>query len=105
MVEDKKAPNLFAAQRVAYREVTMASGHGRADYLLYLDQRVVGVIEAKPQGTPLSGVEWRSAMYAARPSDIRLKALTTNGRRDHGHRAVPCRTALRPTPSTRNDAS
>lgn len=65
MVQDKKVPNLFPAQRVACREVTMASGHGRADnYLLYLDQRVVGVIEAKPQGTTLSGVEWRSAMYA-----------------------------------------
>ena len=34
------------------------------DYLLYVDQRVVGVIEAKPEGTPPSGVEWQSAMYA-----------------------------------------
>ena len=25
----------------------------------------MGVIEAKPEGTPLSGVEWQSAMYAA----------------------------------------
>jgi type I site-specific restriction endonuclease len=40
----------------------MATGHGRVDYLLYVDQRVVGVIEAKPEGTPLSGVEWQSAM-------------------------------------------
>ncbi|WP_171151480.1 DEAD/DEAH box helicase family protein [Flexivirga aerilata] len=81
MVQDKKALNLFAAQGVACREVTMASGHGRADYLLYVDQRAVGVIEAKPQGTTLSGVEWQSAMYAeGLPSDIRLKALTTDGR-------------------------
>src|SRR4051794_24963263 len=42
----------------------MARGHGRADYLLYLDKRVAGVIEAKPEGTTLSGVEWQSAMYA-----------------------------------------
>lgn len=81
VVQDKKALNLFAAQGVACREVTMKSGHGRADYLLYVDQRVVGVIEAKPRGTTLSGVEWQSAMYAeGLPADIRLKALTTDGR-------------------------
>ena len=49
----------------AVREVIMETGHGRADYLLYVDKRVVGVIEAKPIGTALSGVEWQSAMYAA----------------------------------------
>jgi type I restriction enzyme R subunit len=49
----------------AVREVVMDVGHGRADYLLYVDKRVVGVIEAKPSGTALSGVEWQSAMYAA----------------------------------------
>ena len=55
----------------------MAAGHGRADYLLYVDQRAVGVIEAKPEGTPLSGVEWQSAMYAeGLPPTVRLKALT-----------------------------
>ncbi|MBD2759907.1 DEAD/DEAH box helicase family protein [Yimella sp. cx-573] len=81
VVQDKKALNLFAAQGVACREVTMRSGHGRADYLLYVDQRVVGVIEAKPQGTTLSGVEWQSAMYAeGLPADVRLKALTRDDR-------------------------
>lgn len=81
VVQDKKALNLFAAQGVACREVTMKSGHGRADYLLYVDQRVVGVIEAKPQGATLSGVEWQSAMYAeGLPADVRLKALTRDGR-------------------------
>ena len=49
----------------AVREVVMDAGHGRADYLLYVDKRVVGVIEAKPIGTTLSGVQWQSAMYAA----------------------------------------
>ena len=56
--------NLFAGHGIAVREVIMAPGHGRADYLLYVDRRAVGVIEAKPEGTPLSGVEWQSAMYA-----------------------------------------
>jgi type I restriction enzyme R subunit len=64
IVQDGTALNLFAGQGIAVREVIMAAGHGRADYLLYVDRRVVGVIEAKPVGTTLSGVEWQSAMYA-----------------------------------------
>src|SRR5665647_1815945 len=64
VVQDKKDLNLFADKGVAVREVIMAKGHGRADYLLYVDRLAVGVIEAKPQGTPLSGVEWQRAMYA-----------------------------------------
>ena len=43
----------------AVREVIMDKGHGRADYLLYVNGDVVGVIEAKPVGTTLSGVEWQ----------------------------------------------
>ena len=76
-----KPLNLFAAQGVAVREVIMAPGHGRADYVLYVDQRVVGVIEAKPEGTTLSGVEWQSARYAnGLPAEVRLKALTLDDR-------------------------
>nr|WP_306238751.1 DEAD/DEAH box helicase family protein [Ornithinimicrobium sp. HY1745] len=80
-VQDKKDLNLFAADGVACREVVMKPGHGRADYLLYVDQRVVGVIEAKPEGTTLSGVEWQSAMYATGlPADAQLRAITVEGR-------------------------
>src|SRR6188474_2496963 len=80
-VQDRRAMNLFAGPGIAVREMIMAKGHGRVDYLLYVDQRVVGVIEAKPEGTPLSGVEWQSAMYAdGLPPAVRLKALTHDGR-------------------------
>lgn len=41
-VQDSRSLNLFAAQGVAHREATMATGHGRADYLLYVNQRGVG---------------------------------------------------------------
>src|ERR1700754_3965165 len=72
-VQDKKAMNLFAARGVAIREDTLKAGHGRADYLLYVDQTAIGVIEAKPEGTPLSGVEWQSATYAeGLPAEVRL---------------------------------
>ena len=73
--------NLFAGPGVVVREVIMAPGHGQVDYLLYVEQRVVGVIEAKPEGTTLSGVEWQSAMYAdGLPAEVRLRALDRDGR-------------------------
>jgi len=80
-VQDVANRNLYAVQGVVVREAVMAKGHGRADYLLYVDQRAVGVIKAKPVGTPLTGVESQSAMYASGLApEIRLKALTTGGR-------------------------
>ena len=55
-VQDRKSLNLFAPQRgIAVREVIMKPGHGRVDYLLYIDKAVAGVIEAKPMGTPPLG--------------------------------------------------
>ena len=81
VVQDKKDLNLFAGPGVAVREVVMKPGHGRVDYLLYVDKAVVGVIEAKPVGTTLSGVEWQSAMYAeGLPADVRLAAKSQDGR-------------------------
>ena len=62
---DRQDIDLVNQYANAVREVVMDAGHGRADYLLYVDKRVVGVIEAKPSGTTLSGVQWQSAMYAA----------------------------------------
>ena len=38
--------------------------HGEADYLLYVDGKAIGVVEAKPVGCPLKGVEGQSASYA-----------------------------------------
>lgn len=80
-VQDKKDLNLFASDGVACREVVMRAGHGRADYLLYVDKRVVGVIEAKPEGTTHSGVEWQSAMYAnGLPPEGQLRSVNVDGR-------------------------
>lgn len=42
VAQDRQAMNLYAAQGVAVREVVMARGHGRADYVLYVDQKAVG---------------------------------------------------------------
>ncbi len=81
LVQDTRELNLFAGVGIAVREVVMAPGHGRVDYLLYVDREVVGVIEAKPEGTPLSGVEWQSAMYATGlPYSHRKRAIQHQGR-------------------------
>ena len=37
---------------------------GTADYLLFVDRKAVGVLEAKPAGTTLSGVAEQSSSYA-----------------------------------------
>jgi type I restriction enzyme R subunit len=40
-------------------------GDGRVDYLLYLNQKIVGVIEAKPAGTTLAEVHLQAMRYAS----------------------------------------
>ncbi len=56
-VQDYRQVNLGAARGVAVREFPLAAGHGRADYLLFVDRKPLGVVEAKPDGTTLTGVE------------------------------------------------
>lgn len=63
VVQHRKDLNLFAGQGVAVREFTMRDGHGRADYLLFVDREPLGTIEAKPEGTTLTEVEAQSAKY------------------------------------------
>ncbi|MFO1405605.1 MAG: type I restriction-modification enzyme R subunit C-terminal domain-containing protein [Azonexus sp.] len=64
VVADVAQANIRAARGIALREFPLDAGHGFADYLLYVDGRAAGVIEAKKQGATLSGVEVQSARYA-----------------------------------------
>ncbi|MGI9026527.1 MAG: hypothetical protein ACR2GP_13305 [Burkholderiaceae bacterium] len=48
--------NLYAALGVAIREFPLNAGFGFADYLLYIDGKACGVIEAKKQGAT---AHWR----------------------------------------------
>jgi type I site-specific restriction endonuclease len=64
VVQEVAALNIHAPRGVAVREFPLGSVYGFADYLLYVDQRVVGVVEAKMAGTPLTG---RSEADAAVP--------------------------------------
>jgi type I restriction enzyme, R subunit len=63
-VQSRNDLDLTTGRGVAVREFQMKSGFGFADYLLYLDRKAVGAVEAKAEGT-LTGVEAQSAKYAA----------------------------------------
>lgn len=65
VVQDRDSTNLYAGKGVAVREFALGSGHGFADYLLFVDGQAVGVLEAKPEGHTLTGVEPQSQRYAA----------------------------------------
>jgi type I restriction enzyme R subunit len=62
-IQDRDEIDLFAERGVAVREYPLTTGP--ADYLLFVDQKVVGVIEAKKQGQTLSGYELQSERYSA----------------------------------------
>ena len=64
-VQDLSALNVHAGRGVAVREFPLLSGHGTADYLLYVDGRAAGVVEAKPKGHTLTGAEPQSGKYGA----------------------------------------
>ena len=59
---DASAANIHAARGVAIREFPLP-GYGFADYLLYVDGKAAGVIEAKKEGITLTGVETQSDKY------------------------------------------
>ncbi len=70
-IQDADALNLYAGRGIAVREVPLKSGHGYADYLLYVDRTAAGVVEAKPEGYTLKGVEAQSEKYSTGlPEDL-----------------------------------
>ncbi len=64
VIQDRADINLAAGPGVAVREFLMAKGHGFADYMLFVDGKAVGVLEAKKEGYPLTSVELQADKYA-----------------------------------------
>jgi len=64
VIQDRASVNLAAGPGVAVREFKMAPGHGFADYLLFVQGKAVGVLEAKPAGYTLTNVELQADKYA-----------------------------------------
>jgi len=61
IVQGYRELNIFAGPGVAVREFPLRTGD--ADYLLYADGKAIGVVEAKPEGHTLKGVETQSSKY------------------------------------------
>jgi len=70
-VQDVENANIHAKKGVAIREFPLDKGHGFADYLLYVDSKAAGVVEAKKVGNTLTGVEIQSDKYkTGLPEDL-----------------------------------
>lgn len=61
-VQSRVEMNLYAGRGIAVREFPLSTGE--ADYLLFVDRKAVGVVEAKPEGVTLSGVADQAAKYS-----------------------------------------
>ena len=73
VVQDYKQFNPSTGHGIALREVPLKSGH--CDYLLLVDRTALGVIEAKKEGTLLSGVAEQSAHYGGNLPDF-IQSIT-----------------------------
>ncbi|MFM2225624.1 MAG: hypothetical protein RJA07_1826 [Bacteroidota bacterium] len=69
-IQDFKNLNPAASIGIAVREFPVENGF--VDYMLFIDRKAIGVIEAKKTGTPLSMVEEQTARYST--SKIKWKA-------------------------------
>ena len=66
-VQDHRSMNL-SMSAVAVREFPLVTGF--ADYMLYVDGKAIGVVEAKPAGHTLTGVEIQSEKYTSGLPDL-----------------------------------
>ena len=99
-VQDMDHVNINAGPGVAIREFPLKKGHGFADYLLYIDGKASGVIEAKKAGTTLTGVEIQSDKYKSglpdelpawhRPLPFCYQSTGVETRFTNGLDPVPC---------------
>jgi len=86
-VRDQSDANILAYCCVAIRNFTLKPGHGFADYLLYVDGRAAGVIEAKKEGVTLTGVETQSEEQQKstfNPRNLTIGWLVRHAKLAHG---------------------
>ena len=61
-VQDRADADITANRGIAIREFPLLGGD-EVDYMLYADGKAIGVVEAKPEGSTLTGVEIQSTKY------------------------------------------
>src|SRR5213595_3473658 len=68
-IQNRSTINLSAGQGIAIREALL-QGRDEVDYLLFVDGKAIGTVEAKPEGHTLTGVEEQSGKYGKGLLDI-----------------------------------
>jgi len=103
VVQDYRSVNLYAGLGVAVRELVTEAGP--ADYVLFVNRQAVGIIEAKKQGTTLSGVEPQTLKYQANVPDA-LPAYLVGGLLPYGYESTGVETwftcRMDPEPTARS---
>jgi type I restriction enzyme R subunit len=101
LVQDRGDMDRFAGLGVAVREYRLASGP--CDYLLLVEGKACGVVEAKPAGTTLTGVAEQASDYQVDVPDrlarwgepLRFDYEATGTEMLFSDRADPCRRSRR----------
>src|SRR5881409_3135407 len=68
-IQNRGSINLSAGQGVAIREALLKD-RDEVDYLLFVDGKAIGTVEAKPEGYTLTGIEEQSGKYGKGLLDI-----------------------------------
>src|SRR5207247_3251587 len=69
VIQNRTTINICAARGVAIREALLTD-RDEVDYLLFVDGKAIGTVEAKPEGFTLIGVEEQSGKYGKGLLDI-----------------------------------
>src|SRR2546430_6641613 len=69
IIQNRSSINLSAARSIAIREALLKD-RDEVDYLLFVDGKAIGTVEAKPEGHTLTGVEEQSGKYGKGLLDI-----------------------------------
>src|SRR5947208_2083826 len=69
ILQNRSTINLSAGQGIAIREALLKD-RDEVDYLLFVDGKAIGTVEAKPEGYTLTGVEEQSGKYGKGLLDI-----------------------------------
>jgi type I restriction enzyme, R subunit len=69
IIQSRNTINLSAGRGVAIREALLKD-RDEVDYLLFVDGKAIGTVEAKPEGYTLTGVEEQSGKYGKGLLDI-----------------------------------
>src|SRR5205809_3647723 len=69
ILQNRSTINLSASRGIAIREALLKD-RDEVDYLLFVDGKAIGTVEAKPEGFTLTGVEEQSGKYGKGLLDI-----------------------------------